>query len=487
MPQKITYIIIAGMLLALPNTSFSQRRDRALKRGKVAYGTLVTPNLKAKTIKCSNPGDPNCLMAGQTDSTVGPFGCPAGQKKDSNNNCICEDDTLTIDPDDQTKCIPKTSETIVALKKECGNVLIKAVSLQCEDSFAHNGKGGYNNEEYKCYDANELYSLFDTSKLNVFKNGKVYKYDDVCYTYTEDFMKSIATEYEITGANSIACKKARAIANASSECFALVLATGKAAGATEAIKGNLNNTCGTPGIISQYEKLFGENAPSNIQFPTNIPTLYANAGKASVANGVDLVGKWLDGKITDKTDTWERDITKINNSYLNQVSINCGSDYSATLHDENIAIVDSKSSLQRAIDESGSIKGATDWALNQASVFMGENAVNKIKREGVFGGIKDEEMKENDNIQIFQISEDNITEENIKNAIISNKPTSGRYIIISKSKEYRFIDVTNNSNDYKYSTVNYSEDMNLPASVLKNMLNGKEATNISITDEQITK
>lgn len=487
--KNINKIALISVLLTLPNISFSARRERAMKQAsakavdkKNSIG-LVT----SKTIikKCANPGDLNCLNSGKTD--IGPFSCPSGQKKDSKNNCICEDNNLVVNPDDKTKCIAKNTNTIIALKKECGNVLIKAVSAGCEDSFAHNGKGGDNNDEYKCYDANELFALFDTSKLHIFTNGKSYKYDDVCYSYTEDFMKSIATEYEITGSNSIACKKARAVANASSECFALVISTGKAAGATNAIRGDLNNTCGVGGINAQYEKLFGTNAPSNIQFPSNLPDLYVNAGKSGVANGVDLVGKWLDGKITDKTDEWERDITKINNTYLNQVSINCGSEYSATLHDENIQLLSEKSSLQRSIDESGSIKGASDWAMNQASVFMGENTINKIKREGIVGGTKDADVKVGDNIQTLELDDDEITTDTIKNIIVSKKPATGRYIIISTSKNYRFIDLTNNTNDYSYSTVNYNEDMNLPASVLKLMLNGNESTSVSITDEKITK
>ena len=125
--------------------------------------------------------------------------------------------------------------------------------------------------------------------------------------------------------------------------------------------------------------------------------------------------------------------------------------------------------------------------MNQASVFMGENTINKIKREGIVGGTKDADVKVGDNIQTLELDDDEITTDTIKNIIVSKKPATGRYIIISTSKNYRFIDLTNNTNDYSYSTVNYNEDMNLPASVLKLMLNGNESTSVSITDEKITK
>lgn len=481
----LTTLIISSISAITTTDSYSQRRERAVKNVSIKSTSkknsvgLITPNT---TIICKNPGDPNCI--GPNDNApIPPFACPTGQKKDANNNCVCEDSNLIVNPENKTQCIAKTSDNIVAIKKECGNVLIKAVQAQCENSYTHNGYGGYNDSEYKCYDPNELFALFDTSNLNLYVNGKAYKYDEVCYTYTEDLLTSIAKDYEITGANSIACKKARAIANASSECFALVLATGKATGATNAIKGDLQKTCGVAGLNQQYEKLYGTSAPSGIDFPTNIPDLYVSAGKIGVADGLELVGKLMDGKITDKTDTWERDITKINNSYLNQVSIHCGNTYTASLHNEDIQLLDEKSSLQRSIDENGAIKGSQVWALNQASVIVGENTINKVKREGFFGTTEDSEIVYSD-IPVYEISR--FDNDNLSKTIKDNDPKSGRYLFITND-EYRIIDIENNTNDYKYTTINYDDTLTLSNESLKAMLNKKENTTFSRTNETISK
>lgn len=492
MKYYITNILLTLGILSLPNNTYSQRATRSVKSAQIKATSKKSVGLVTSGAKrtCSNPGDPNCIGPNQ-NTTLSAFSCPTGQIKGPNNYCICEDADYIVNPDDKTKCIQKTSPVGTALKKECGNVLIKAVQGQCKESYLHNGKGGENNDEYKCYDAAELYSLFDTSTLKVYTNGQSYNYDEVCYSYTEDLLKSIATDYDTTGPNSIACKRARAIANSSSECFALVLSTGKALGATKAIKSNLENTCGLKGINSQYQKLFGE-IPAGINFPINIPNLYINAGKSSVANGVDLFGKFLDGKITDKTDTWEREITVINNSYLNQVSAMCGQEYAVSMHNEDIQIVDEKSSLQRMIDEKGAIAGASEWAGNQASVFVGESRVNQIRREGVIGGIKDEEVKTSNTkaISLENISSDRKFKDKVEEYLSSqDEPTS--YILFTftmndgdkENNYFRIVKTTYNSigdNKYEYETIDFNKELNLPANVLSETVGKQEKTDLTL-------
>lgn len=495
MKHNITNILLLIGIFSLPTNGYSQRRSfknaNSKATSKKSVG-LVTPN---STIICSNPGDPNCIGP-NNNSPIPAFSCPTGQIKGANNYCVCEDENYIVSPDDKTKCILKNSDTALALKKECGNVLIKAVHAQCKDSYLYNGKGGGNNSEFKCYDPTELYSLFNTSTLKVYKDNKTYLYDEVCNIYTEDLMKSIAVDYEVTGANSIACKRARAIANASSECFALVLSTGKAQGAVDSIKSYLNNTCGVAGINQQYQKLFGE-VPAGITFPTNIPGLYTSAGKTSLANGIEYMGKLLDGKITDKTDTWEREITVINNSYLNQVSAMCGQEYAVSMHNEDIQIVSEKSSIQRMIDEKGALAGASEWASNQVAVFVGDNRVNKIKREGIVGGLSDKEVGA-DGSKAYDITEtlsssnlerkikesikENLKKEtsNIPYALFTFKQTDG-----SDTKEYYTIIKTSNwsnTGDKKcdYESINYTEDLNLPNSLLTKMIGKTEKTDLNI-------
>lgn len=485
------YILLIIGIFSVPTISYSQR-TRALKNAnskatsKKSIGLVSNPT----TIVCNNPGDPNCIGP-NANMPLAAFDCPNGQKRGSNNNCVCEDENYVVNPDDKSKCIIKTSDIALALKKECGNVLIKAVQAQCKESYLYNGRGGADNNEFKCYDPAELYSLFNTSTLKIYRDNKVYNYDDVCNIYTEGLMKSIAVDYETTGANSIACKRARAIANASSECFAMVLSTGKALGATDSIRSYLNNLCGIAGINQQYQKLFGE-VPAGVIFPNEIPGLYISAGKISLANGIEGFGKILDGKITDKTDTWEREITVINNSYLNQVSAMCGQEYAVQMHNEDIQIVSDKSSLQRLIDEKGSIAGATEWASNQAAVFVGENRVNKIKREGIFGGISDKDVgasgsKSYDLENLGEISSSKLEKEIEKTLKKEEIATIPYALFTFKTKEdsetkdyYTIVKIEESSgNQYKYQSVKYTKDLNLPNSLLQDMI-GKTETNLEI-------
>lgn len=493
MKHNITNILLLIGIFSLPTNGYSQRRSfknaNSKATSKKSVG-LVTPN---STIVCSNPGDPNCIGP-NNNSPIPAFSCPTGQIKGANNYCVCEDENYIVSPDDKTKCILKNSDTALALKKECGNVLIKAVHAQCKDSYLYNGKGGGNNSEFKCYDPTELYSLFNTSTLKVYKDNKTYLYDEVCNIYTEDLMKSIAVDYEVTGANSIACKRARAIANASSECFALVLSTGKAQGAVDSIKSYLNNTCGVAGINQQYQKLFGE-VPAGITFPTNIPGLYTSAGKTSLANGIEYMGKLLDGKITDKTDTWEREITVINNSYLNQVSAMCGQEYAVSMHNEDIQIVSEKSSIQRMIDEKGALAGASEWASNQVAVFVGDNRVNKIKREGIVGGIKDEDVKASntETIPLGTISNNDLkkkVETQLKEKLKENKKEPISYVLFTftmkdgdtENDYFRIVKTTYNSigDNYNYETIDFDKNLNLPASVLSDTVGKQEKKDIEV-------
>lgn len=418
--------LIMGIISCFSFSAHARRnRERAVRGSSIKAvdrNLSVGLQTKSSTIICAYPGDPTCIG-------TQIFSCPPEQQKDSDDNCVCIDPTMTIDPTDKTKCILKKSEVIVTIRRNCGNTLIKAVSSACNESHTNGGMGGYNNEEYKCYDPNELYALFDTRDLYIFADGQSYEYDNVCSAYTEDFMKSIATDYEVSGANSPACKIQRAIADATSECFALVLSTGKATGATQAIRGNLKNTCGAPGILQKYEKLFGVPPPSGIHFPTNLPELFISAGRTSMADGLELVGKALDGRLTDKTDSWERDITVIANTQLSKVATHCGQEYATTTHNEDIQLTSDKSSLQRLRDEKGLLAGSQEWALNQASVFIGENQVNKLKREGIIGGITDEEVAMG---KMDVITVENFTPKIIKEKLEEEDKLSATYLFITE-------------------------------------------------------
>ncbi|MDE6223913.1 MAG: hypothetical protein K2M23_00370, partial [Alphaproteobacteria bacterium] len=160
---------------------------------------------------------------------------------------------------------------------------------------------------------------------------------------------------------------------------------------------------------------------------------------------------------------------------------------------EDIQIVSEKSSIQRMIDEKGALAGASEWASNQVAVFVGDNRVNKIKREGIVGGIKDEEVGA-DGSKAYDITgatstsaikkeiEENLKKEtsNIPYALFTFKQTDG-----SDTKEYYTIIKTSNwsnTGDKKcdYESINYTEDLNLPNSLLTKMIGKTEKTDLNI-------
>ena len=473
----ITCLLFVSIYLIDTPFVKAQRNSRRQTKTTTASNYASSSGLRTNTtLRCDKPGDPGCI--GSQGSAFLSCGKNA-QKNSSQTACECIDPlNYVINPANPNECIAKTDSFAIAGKKACGNALINAIEIECENSFYNNGMNEDNT--IKCYDANDLFLKFDTSSIVVFIEGIQYKYDDACIAYTEELTKSIAEDYNLTGANSPNCKLKRTVAEASNECFQAVLSTGKAYDAVDSIENKLENLCGIQGLRAKWTKLFGEEELKGIIFPTNIPQLYINAGKLSPADGLELVGNVLDGKFTDKSNTWERDITMILNSHLNEVASACGQEYATQMHDTNIQISDEKSSLQRAIDEQGSIKGAQTWIMQQASTIIGENKANKLVREGTIGGIKDEDIGNNSSTTILELSQ--ITEEELAQ---QNNLTSGIYLLTSGNK-YRIVEIrktgTGTTATIEYKTIPYSNDLQLSTDALKAIIGKEEDTTLNQND-----
>ncbi len=404
--------------------------------------------------------------------------CGQNARPNANGSaCECLDaENYVINTSNPTECFQKTDPIIIAQKKACGSVFLNAVNQICDLSSKNNGLS--DDGSIKCYDANDLFLKFDTSGLIVYIDGAQYLYDKACYIYTEDFAKIAAGDYSIVGLNSPNCKLKRVVAEASNECFQTVLASGKTIGATKSISADLQRICGYTGLHLKWSKLFGEDRDSSkVDFPRNIPDLYLNAGKLSAADGVELVGNLLDGKLTDKSNTWERDITQILNSHLNDVGAACGKEYEISKHDTNIQISDEKSSLGRAVEEKGSLKGAQDWAMMQASVFIGEDKANSIKKKGAFGS----DSSVDSSVGIVKVKDfDSIKYD-------KDFELGGMFVLLS-DKEYSIIDVKKDSvkDELTYTFVEYSDKIDLSKDALKAIV-GKEQKKLSPVEGIINK
>ena len=370
----------------------------------------------------------------------------------------------TLNP---TECFQKTDPVVVAQKKACGNALLKVVERECENSFSNNGLS--EDKSMKCYDANDLFLKLNTSDLTVFVDGVQYAYDKVCYIYVEDLTKSFAENYAITGLNSPNCKLKRVVAEASNECFQAVLAAGKAYGATKNISSDLQRICGYTGLHAKWSKLFGTDDSSVVDFPKNIPDLYLHAGKLSAADGVALAGNFLDGKITDKSNEWELQITQILNSHLKEVGAACGKEYEISTHQVNFQLSDDKSSLSKSIDENGILKGGQEWAMKQASVFIGEKKANDAMQKGMFNNGNSGEDSTTATVIKDVENFDNLD-------IYYTKLEKGGIFVLVGTDEYSIIEVKNNKTggylEYEFKT--YSDKIDLSKDALKSIIGKTE-------------
>ncbi len=460
---KFTKFFIAGFVFyGVVNTDFvfarEQKRVSKVQKAsnyKDSVGLIVKKGASSTSVKCGKNAQPNA----------------------NGSACECLDPVnYVMNTLNSKECFQKTDPVVIAQKKACGNVFLNAVERDCANSLSNNGLS--EDKTFKCYDPSDLFLKLDTSGLSVYIDGKQYEYDKVCYIYTEDLSNMIATRYSITGVNSPNCKLKRVVAEASNECFQAVLAAGKAYGATKSIASDLQRICGYTGLHAKWSKLFGTDDSSVVSFPKNIPDLYLQAGKLSAADGVALVGNLLDGKITDKSNTWELNITEVLNSHLNDVGAACGKEYEISKHNTNLQLSDDKSSLQRAVDEKGALKGGQDWVMMQASVFIGEDKANKVIRDGAFGKSDDEKK----DVLLTVITDvknfDDLEYEKLKKG--------GRFVLVGET-EYSIIDVVKNTardDMLEYTFVKYSSDIDLSNEAYK-LIMGK--TEKILKDGTITK
>ena len=477
-----TYTLPFSCILCLSNENavFSARR-RAAQRS--VLGQYARSNASIKNNANAKAGNTN------------PAFVTCGSNAQANVNgtsCECIDPTnYVINAANPNECIQKTTTAAIAQEKACGQAYIKAVENKCSNAIFNNGIG---DDNLKCYSSNDLYLKLDTSNVIVIVDGTTFPYDKVCYTYSEKFANEASIDYQVEGENSPNCRRARAIATGSTACYQAVLAAGRATGAVDSIREKLESLCGASGLKATYAQLFGTDdaEKKGITFPSDLPNRYINTGKLSPAHGIELVGNYLDGKITDKSNEWERQILDVLNVDLALVGSYCGKEFEVARHDTSFQLSNEKSSLARAVDEGGSIKGASNWALGQLSTVLGENRVNKFKREGIVGGIKDEEDT-NKSINTYAMTDDKeLTSDNIANffrndsgklkevAITITADGKPAYHVFTRKDSYVIVKFTKDSTDNNkiaYEKIKYEDvkkETSLPASVLSEMVGRTE-------------
>ncbi|MDR2098843.1 MAG: hypothetical protein LBO78_02350 [Rickettsiales bacterium] len=415
-------------MLSLPAPAQNAKKARAGRllqnvNTKDAVGLIIPGN----TVKYAKPGDPTmrdgqkCTWLQKWDAASSSCKCIRDTQKESDtdaNGCVCKDPNYVVASTGECGLNPPSAAS--ATRKSCGAVLISAIEGACRLSFNNSGLSTAETNvktaacnakaygipaQFKCYDPADMLVKIDTSLWHVCSEGKdIGSYDAICSNYHEEFLKSIAPDYATEGSNSYPCRRQRAIITAAGECYGLVLTSGRALGAVENLRQELNSLCGQAGIVRTYQAMFSNDTPgkTDVNFsdflavdtalPKDIPNKFIDAGRATFAtDSVKIIGNILDGRLTDKTDTWERDLAQVMNTYLAQASLFCGTEYATQQLATDFQLLDTRSSLERRRDDMGLAAGATDWGMQQVSVFVGENRINKTKREGFFGGVKDED------------------------------------------------------------------------------------------------
>jgi hypothetical protein len=212
-------------------------------------------------------------------------------------------------------------------------------------------------------------------------------------------------------------------------------------------------------------------------FPKDLPERFQKAGKVSVADIGNLIGNYMDLKITDRTSSWENDIKNIVNTEIAKVPMHCGQEYATQMHEMNMNI-DERSNFAKRIDEQGIAKAVQTWSLDQASVVLGENKVDKLKRQGIVGGMSDEEVAKRDGNVAGAYTVADFGEAAIQSALDGDKAKlAGKtFALFIKEKEGEFKIVTFKIESEKVSDIKsaaYDPKVHLPSETLLRLMVGK--------------
>ena len=116
--------------------------------------------------------------------------------------------------------------------------------------------------------------------------------------------------------------------------------------------------------------------------------------------------------------------------------------------------------------------------------------MNKLSREGIIGGVKDEDVNTDTSIAVLTLSGD-ISDKTLKEK--KSELKTGKYLLLtpeeSEKKQYRIIEVRKTgigeNATIEYKTIDYdmeNENVNLSKTALKNMLGREENKELNQTE-----
>lgn len=258
-------------------------------------------------------------------------------------------------------------------ERECTNLVVQALKKQCS--------GGK-----KCKNATETYAILQFDDLNLASSSTVsipstYR-ETYCANFLETAVNKLWNSYDsVANLNEENCNVALARSLAAEACYRELLADKN----TETKSTRGTDACSTAEVKKYYTQLTGEtNAPSSAT-GDDLQSIFSKVGKMSWKNITARIGRFADLNFSSNTDEYPRELVQLVNSLKSQGNVMCGPDRYTELYDTNFALSQTTSSIEKAVQEKGILKGTFDWGLDQAGIILGEDRIDNIKQNGILG------------------------------------------------------------------------------------------------------
>lgn len=258
-------------------------------------------------------------------------------------------------------------------ERECTNLVVQALKKQCT---------GAN----KCKNATETYASlsFKDDMLDSTTNISIpsaYR-ETYCANFLETAVNKLWNSYDsVATLNEENCNIALAKAFAAEDCYLYVMTNQ----AEKVIikEDDLKSRCGAEGITNQYNALTGENKADGSIGDDKLAQYFSKVGNIGVSDLMAYPARVLDLKIDFKSSSFPRELVQLVNTIKSQGNVMCGPDRYTELYDTNMPLEIKQTSLQKAVQEKGILKGTSDFVIDQIGVFAGENWADRAKEQGV--------------------------------------------------------------------------------------------------------
>ncbi len=270
-------------------------------------------------------------------------------------------------------------------ERECTDLVVKALQNKCNGSK-------------KCKNPTEIYATLDFKDLGEDENKKErtsnipkeYR-ETYCANFLETAVNKLWNSYDsVANLNEENCNIALARSLAAEACYRDLLANKNN---DTMFKDNRDTSkCDATGIVNMYKELTGLSEKESPEGDTltklqknDISDVFTAVGKLSWKTSIlTNIGRFADLNFSGNTDEYPRELVQLVNSLKSQGNVMCGPDRYTELYDTNFALSQTSSSIEKAVQEKGILKGGANWVLDQVGAITGENKTNSIKQDGLF-------------------------------------------------------------------------------------------------------